>query len=111
MSKYYNKKIIVDGVEFDSKNEANRYVELKLLEHTGHIKDLELQVPFLLQPSFKKNGKTIRAIRYIADFVYFDNDLKQTVVEDVKGYRTEVYKLKKKLFEYNYPDLVIVEVF
>lgn len=110
MSKYHSKKVIVDGIEFMSKKEAERYYELKLLEMAGAIKDLKLQQQFVLQPPFKKNGKTIRAITYIADFTYFDLERMRNVVEDVKGYKTDVYTLKKKMFEYKYPDLTIVEV-
>lgn len=110
MSKYFSKKVIVDGITFDSKKEAKRYSELKLLEKAGRIKDLSLQHQFVLQPPFKKNGKTIRAITYVADFVYFDLERMRNVVEDVKGYKTDVYQLKKKMFEYKYPELTIVEV-
>ena len=74
------------------------------------IKDLELQKHFELQPSFKKNNKTIRKIEYIADFYYYDNEKKKYIVEDTKGFKTETYKLKKKLFEYRYKDLEIVEL-
>ena len=70
MNKYFNKKTVVDGIQFDSKLEANRYCELKLLEKSGEIKDLKLQPKFLLQESFKKNGKTYRKVEYIADFTY-----------------------------------------
>ena len=110
MSKYHSKKITIDGITFDSKREANRYCELKMLEKAGKIKGLLLQHQFVLQPSFKKNGKTIRAITYVADFVYFDLERMRNVVEDVKGYKTDMYQLKKKIFEYKYPDLTIIEV-
>ena len=110
MSKYHSKKVMVDGIEFMSKKEANRYCELKLLERAGKIKDLSLQHQFVLQPPFKKNGKSIRAITYIADFVYFDLEQMKNVVEDVKGYKTKEYMLKRKMFEYKFPDLTIVEV-
>lgn len=94
--KYNNKKIVVDGIAFDSKREARRYQELKALEKAGQITDLKLQVPYTLMSSTKDaNGKTIRGIKYIADFVYRENG--KEVVEDCKGYRTEVYKIKKKL--------------
>ena len=63
--------------------------------------NLELQKKFELVPSFKVDGKTIRAITYTADFCYFTWD-GQPVVEDVKGYKTDVYKLKAKLFAYTY---------
>ena len=110
MSKYGSRKTIVDGISFDSKREANRYCELKLLEKCGKIKDLKLQHKFELQPPFSKNGKTIRAITYVADFTYFDLEKTKNVVEDVKGYKTDVYQLKKKMFEYKFPTLTIVEV-
>lgn len=110
MSKYGSKKVLINGIVFDSKKEADRYCELKFLERAGKIKDLSLQHKFELQPSFKKNGKTIRAITYIADFVYFDLERKAHVVEDVKGYKTKEYLLKKKMFEYKYPYLTIKEV-
>jgi hypothetical protein len=110
MSKYHSKKITIEGITFDSKKEANRYRELKLLERAGKVKDISLQHKFELQPSFKKNGKTIRAITYIADFVYFDLERMVNVVEDVKGYKTKEYMLKKKMFEYKFPYLTIKEV-
>ena len=110
MSKYRSKKVVVDGITFDSKKESQRYCELKLLERCGKIKDLELQPKFELQPSFRKNGRTIRAITYIADFTYFDLEKMRIVVEDVKGLRTDVYSIKRKMFEFKYPELTIVEV-
>ena len=103
MNKYKNRKIVVDNIKFDSILEANRYQELKLLQRARQISNLRLQVPFLLQESFKKNGTTRRKIEYIADFVYEENG--QTVVEDTKGMKTETFKIKQKLFEYKYPDL------
>lgn len=109
-SKYKAKKTEVDGIKFDSQKEANRYLDLLVLEKAGLIQDLDRQVRFELQPSYKKKGKTIRAIYYIADFVYYDTFKGQKIVEDTKGYRTEIYKLKKKLFEFKYPDLEIKEV-
>ena len=70
MNKYRNKKAQVDMYEFDSIKESKRYKELKLLEIAGEISNLELQPKFLLQDSFKKNGKAYRKIEYIADFLY-----------------------------------------
>ena len=102
MSKYHNKKVQVDMYVFDSIAESRRYKELKLLEQAGEISELELQPRFLLQERFKKNGKTFRKIEYIADFQYIENG--RLVIEDVKGKETEVFKLKRKLFEYEYPD-------
>ena len=100
-NKYHNKKAIVDDIKFDSKKEAKRYNELKLLEKADIIKNLQRQVKFELQPSFKYNNKTIRAINYIADFVY-EKDGKQ-IVEDVKSEATrkdKVYTIKKKMLLY-----------
>ncbi len=70
MNKYRNKKVIVDDYIFDSVQESRRYKELKLLERAGKISNLKLQPRFLLQDSFKKNGKTYRKIEYVADFMY-----------------------------------------
>lgn len=109
-SKYKAKKTEIDGIVFDSRKEAKRYTELKLLERANEIKDLELQPSFLLQESFRKNNKTHRKIEYIADFKYFDIRKDKWIVEDVKGMKTDVYKLKKKLFEYKYGDLEIIEI-
>ena len=108
--KYFNQEITIDGIKFASKKEAKRYQELKWLEKANEISELRLQVPFELQPSFKKDGKTIRKIEYIADFVYYDVKQDKYIVEDTKGFRTEVFKIKKKLFEYKYPHLTIKEL-
>ncbi len=101
-SKYGAKKTVVDGITFDSKKEAARYGELKLLEKAGVIWKLELQPRFLLLPGFRYEGKAIRKIEYIADFRYVDKETGQEVVEDVKGAKTEIYKIKKKLFLHKY---------
>ena len=105
MHKYRAKKAVVDGIKFDSKAEAARYRELKLLEKAGLITNLELQPKFELQPGFEKDGAKYRAITYTADFKYFDVETGQVVVEDVKGYRTQQFELRKKMFEYKYKDL------
>lgn len=103
-NKYNNQKTIVDGIEFDSKKEADYYIHLKLLKKAGEIKDIGLQQRFVLQPGFKKNGVKYQPITYIADFVITNND-GTTEVVDIKGVETQVFKIKKKLFEYMYPDL------
>lgn len=100
--KYHAKKTVIDGITFDSKKEAMRYKELKALERVGKIDMLELQPRFELQESFKHEGKTIRKIEYVADFIYRDLSTLELVVEDVKGVKTDVYKLKKKLFLKHY---------
>ena len=103
MSKYKNKKVQIDMYVFDSIAESRRYKELALLEKAREIENLQLQPKFLLQESFKKNGKTYRKIEYIADFMYEEKG--KVIVEDVKGMETKEFKIKRKLFEYKYPDL------
>jgi hypothetical protein len=95
---------------FASKRETNRYRALILLLKCGKISALELQNKFILQQPYRKNGKSIREIAYVADFVYFDKERNKVIVEDSKGYRTDVFKLKKKIFEFVYPELTIEEV-
>lgn len=107
-NKYKAKKAVIDGIVFDSRKEAKRYTELKKLEEMGSIRNLSLQVQFELVPSFEiiidgKKRKR-RPITYVADFVYYKGNEK--VIEDVKGLRTPVYKIKKKLFEYRYHETI-----
>lgn len=104
MNKYRNKKVTIDGITFDSIKESKRYQELKLLERANEITELKLQVPFILLDSYVLNGKKHQGIKYIADFVYIDIRTRKYVVEDVKSSatKTQVYKLKKKLFEQKY---------
>lgn len=107
MNKYRNQKVTIDGITFDSLKEGGRYRVLKLLAKAKEIKDLELQKKFELQPAYTNaNGKRIRAINYLADFYYYDNKLGCYVVEDVKGFRTKEYLLKKKMFEYKYNAII-----
>ena len=103
-NKYRNIKTTIDGITFDSKKEAEHYCMLKILKQAGEIKDFGLQPRYELQPSFEKNGEKYRAITYIADFVIVNND-GTTEVVDIKGVETQVFKIKKKMFEYMYPDL------
>ena len=112
-NKYKNQPITIDGHTFPSRREAKRYSQLSLLEKAGIIRDLNLQVPFELQPSFKHpiTKQTIRAIKYIADFTYYDeNGIFH--IEDVKGSEatmTKDFKIKRKLFIYKYgKDIEIV---
>ena len=96
MSKYGNKKTVIDGMTFDSIHEAARWKELRLLERAGEIKCLSRQVKFELIPKMKtRTGKTVQGESYIADFVYLDKEGRQ-VIEDAKGYKTAVYKIKRK---------------
>ena len=109
MSKYHNKKTEVNGVTFASQKEAEYYVTLCLRKRAGNIDDFETQPRFLLQEGFIKNGIRYRPIHYVADFKIIHNDLSVEVV-DCKGKKTQVYGIKKKLFEKAYPDLTITEV-
>lgn len=98
MNKYHNKKCIYKNMKFDSKKERDYYIVLEMMLKNKQITDLKTQVKFELQPSFKFNGKTIRSINYIADFTYIKDG--KLIIVDTKGYRTEVYKLKKKMMQY-----------
>lgn len=100
MNKYHNRKTTIDGHTFDSVKEASRYQELKLMVRAGVIRHLELQPRFMLQEAFQCDGNSYRKIEYVGDFAYVENGRK--VVEDVKGMETDVYKIKKKLFLYQY---------
>lgn len=91
--KYGAIKTTVDGITFDSKKEAARYVQLRNMQQRGEIADLEMQVRYRLEV----NG--LKIADYVADFVYFDAAKARPIVEDVKGVRTAVYKLKCKLME------------
>ena len=109
--KYHNKIVEIDNIKFQSKKESRRYTELKWLERAEIIKELELQKQFELQPKYtNSNGEHIRAITYVCDFYYYDNEKQKYIVEDTKGFRTDVYLLKKKIFEYVYPNLTIKEI-
>lgn len=116
MSKYHNRKVkTADGIKHDSRKEARRWCELKLLEKHGSIKELRRQVEFELIPAqyetyerWGKNGKRLkdgvrqleRRCCYIADFVYIDTETGQKVVEDTKGVKTKDYTIKRKLMLY-----------
>lgn len=86
----------------------NRYCELNILEKAGEIKDLVLQPTFVLQEGFRDDaGKKWRPITYTGDFQYINKDEK-TIVEDVKGMKTDVFKIKEKLFRCKYPNIELV---
>lgn len=101
MNKYRNIKTVADGITFDSRKEANRYFELKMLERAHKISKLILQKTFVLQEGFvDDDGKKVRPITYKADFEYYDIEKQKTVIEDVKSPATrkdKVYQLKKKM--------------
>lgn len=99
MSKYKNKKVVIDGIKFDSKHEAEYYLYLKKLKEEGKIKDFGLQHKFELQPSFKKYGKAHRAITYTVDFAIYHLNGEVEYV-DVKGVETQQGVMRKKMFDY-----------
>lgn len=112
LSKYGNKKVNRNGITYDSQKEANRHAVLKLLERAGKIADLQRQVKHVLIPAQYepdtvgvrggvKRGKLLeREVSYVADFVYTEDG--KTVVEDVKGFKTPEYIIKRKLMLYLY---------
>lgn len=99
-NKYGNVKTEVDGIVFDSKKEARYYETLLLRKKAKDIIGFELQPVFELQPKFKYGGKTIRAIRYVADFLVYHEG--QTEIVDVKGMQTATFKLKWKMLKFKY---------
>lgn len=108
-SKYHSKKVSIQGEVFDSKKEARRFLELQMLEKAGRISGLQRQKKFVLVPAQyepettgprggKIKGKLLeREVAYYADFVYFDEEEKDFVIEDTKGVRTPEYIIKRKL--------------
>ena len=109
MSKYGNKRIEFEGIRFDSIAEYRRYADLKLAEQAGEITDLQVHPRFLLQEAFTTpDGGREAQITYIGDFQYTERG--KIVVEDVKGCRTEVFKIKRKLFLARYPEINFIEV-
>ena len=104
MSKYNNKKTVIDGIVFDSKDESLYYEALKDMKAKGLIKDFELQPKYLLQEGFEKDEKKYRAIKYTADFRVLTNNDSSYIV-DVKGMLTTEFKIKMKLFNYKYRDI------
>lgn len=111
--KYHNIKAEYNGAIYDSRKEMRRAVSLDWMVRAGVIRNLERQKRFVLQPAYVNNkGEKIREITYLADFCYWDNERNIQVVEDVKSpaTRTEVYKIKKKLFEKLYPEILFEEV-
>ena len=93
MSKFHNIPKRVDGILFQSTKESRRYSELKALQQAGVIRDLEMQ------PKFKLEVNGVHITTYYADFRYHDNERRAEVVEDVKGMRTQIYIIKRRLMK------------
>lgn len=125
-TKYFSKKVTLDGIKFDSKKEAERYLVLKARERRGEITDLQLQVPFVVLPAQYEEAETYtpktkkkkvikklieRKVEYIADFVYTDNG--RIIVEDVKGYKNSaayaLFTIKRKMMLY-FHGIHVVEI-
>ena len=98
MSKYNNRHVKADGYTFDSRAEYHRYCELRMLERAGHICDLEVHPRYELMPGGAVGEWRWRKKQYEADFAYTDTATGARVVEDVKGHRTALYKLKRDWF-------------
>lgn len=94
-SKYNNHRFTDSEGSWDSKKERERWTQLRQLESAGQIQELQKKVTFELIPVSMKHGKRLRAVQYVADFVYIEDGMK--VVEDAKGFRNKVYLLKKRL--------------
>ena len=109
MSKYKARKTLVDGIYFDSRAEAQYYLHLKSESAKGNVVEYTLQPVYELQEGYRRGKRKVQPITYKADFLVTYKDGRQEVI-DVKGMKTEVYRIKKKMFEYRYPDLEIVEV-
>lgn len=96
--KYGNRKTTIDGHTFDSKREAARYTDLRLLLLAGKITDLMLQPSFELIPKQRRaDGKAERNCTYVADFSYVDMGTGERIIEDAKGVLTRDYVIKRKL--------------
>lgn len=101
-NKYNNTKVEYKGIKFDSIKEMKHYQLLEYLQRIGEIKELKLQVPYELIPKYKINNKTVRKTTYIADFTYITTKDDKLHIVDTKGFKTDVYRLKKKMVEYKY---------
>ena len=108
--KYKNKKVICDGYKFDSIKEKTWYLKYKQMVELGVIENLTLQPKFILQEPFRYEGKHNRAITYSADFQFYDIESKKIIVVDVKGFKTEVYKIKRKMLLHKFSDINFIEV-
>lgn len=108
-NKYHNKKLETPDGKFDSKREYQEWCRLKLLQKAGLISALERQKEFQLIPTIRTEKETLRRTSYFADFFYFDTSLNVWVANDTKGYKTDVFQIKKKLMLWLYPNIVFVE--
>ena len=103
------KKTTVDGIIFDSRMESRYYTHLKYQKEIGAITNFVLQPCFTLVPAYVKDGRKVQAITYSPDYEITYPDGRVEYI-DVKGRSTEVFKIKRKLFDYYYPDLKLLLV-
>ena len=106
-NKFRAVKCTIDGHKFDSMLESKYYLHLLREQQAGRVKSFDMQVKFILQDKFKKNGKSIREIAYVADFDITYADGKRLVI-DTKGRETADFKIKHKMFDYRYPELELI---
>jgi len=111
-NKYGAKATVVNGIRFASAKEARRYQELLLLQKAGEIDNIELQPEYVLVYPFVYNGVKYRGVKYRADFRYrvVKNGTVDFVVEDSKGFKNAVYKIKKQMLLSMYPKINFVEM-
>jgi hypothetical protein len=102
VNKYNSRRVTIDGYTFDSIRESERYGELKLMEKAHEISDLEIHPIIVLQRSFFYRGRKIRSVTYEADFGYFSYIDGVFVYEDLKGFETQLFRLKWKLLMYQF---------
>jgi len=113
-NKYRNIRVKIDGYSFDSKKESEKYMELKIMKQNGEIKDFTVHPKFKIIDAFEKDGIKYRATYYVADFSVTKNDDTVEII-DIKPYSkkhqkfllTAVFKLKARLFDIKYPDLIL----
>src|SRR3990167_8364851 len=96
-SKFGNRKTIMDGIRFDSQKEAAQYAKLRILQKNGQIGDLKVHPSYLIQEGFSYyEGSNLRPVYYEADFEFQEKGTGTRIIQDVKGFKPPVYKLKKK---------------
>lgn len=106
MSKYNSKKVVIDGIKFDSKDEGLYYIYLKEQKELGNVLEFSVQPKFTLLDSYVKYGKKIRAMTYTPDFYVKYPDGTEEYI-DVKGMSTQASEMRRKLFDYFYQDITL----
>jgi len=95
-NKYNAQRVTINGIDFDSKKEGNRYVDLLMLERAGEIRDLKLQVPIMLEgKAGPLQSRTGKQMRLTVDFSYIEVKTGLTIYEDAKGVPTRDYEVRR----------------